>query len=537
MSEKAKANYEEQWQFMFQNLQAFYKEHGHTKVSRSDDKRLSLWTTRQRQSRRNLKKEYPIHRVELLNQIGFDWGSSVRGGDDTGKEKEQRRTPSPATSATMSANDNDKRWQVMFLNLKAFHAKHGHCQLPCEYSPDRKLGYWAKRQRDNYLLGRLKPNRKAALDTLGFKFPIERKKKDPRQEKSVERDSETSPASDVQSARNEKWNSMYQKLVMFDREHGHCNIPYTRASKATEENQEINALGIWVKRQKSLRHTLPKDRKEKLNRLNFSWPPDPVGSRLTKRKENPNNGINKRYTRKAKQRRTAKIDTWTAEFEDLKKFQSKFGHTVPTNAKGYRRLSSWVVSQRLDYMCGRLSKSKEERLNEIGFVWFLTDRAVREATEAKFQSQLAAPTRNNSHHSNNHSWSDDDNADPFYDRHPVGTKVKAYFDGYGWAKGSVVSKRYGSSSQWHVVYEDGDEEQFDLDTLSDLDQLVKNANSETYRPGTVVIKKIRDNCFVFGRVQCLRGEHYSVCYDSGYSQDLLFGSTELDEMVNRARLW
>ena len=85
--------------------------------------------------------------------------------------------------------------------------------------------------------------------------------------------------------------------------------------------------------------------------------------------------------------------------------------------------------------------------------------------------------------------------------------------------------------------EDGDEEQFDLDTLSDLDQLVKNATSETYRPGTVVIKELHDNCYVFGRILRLRGEHYSISYDSGYSEEIVFGSSYLDEMVARARRW
>jgi hypothetical protein len=57
-------------------------------------------------------------------------------------------------------------------------------------------------------------------------------------------------------------------------------------------------------------------------------------------------------------------------------------------------------------------------------------------------------------------------------RYSTGTKVKKFFEGHGWFLGEIAS--IDEEYCCYVRYEDGDEENYLLDELEDLDKIVAN---------------------------------------------------------------
>jgi len=115
----------------------------------------------------------------------------------------------------------------------------------------------------------------------------------------------------------EPWEQMYQELVSFKKQHGHCSVPFLTPK-----------LGNWVQTQR--RQCKDSDRVKNLNRLGFIW--------------------------------NVKVDLWNEKFEELKKFKRANGHLkVPTN----NVLGKWVSKQRL--RC--TDPIRRGKLDSIGFIW------------------------------------------------------------------------------------------------------------------------------------------------------------------------
>jgi hypothetical protein len=69
-----------------------------------------------------------------------------------------------------------------------------------------------------------------------------------------------------------------------------------------------------------------------------------------------------------------------------------------------------------------------------------------------------------------------------FTRYSAGTKVKKFFKGYGWFLGEIASS--DEEHCCYVRYEDGDEENYLVDELEDLDKIV--ANVARTRPHCIV---------------------------------------------------
>jgi hypothetical protein len=72
----------------------------------------------------------------------------------------------------------------------------------------------------------------------------------------------------------EQWERMYQRLVEFKKENGHCNVA------STYKEGDSTSLSCWVTTQRQFAHRRP-DRKEKLDKLGFLWS-FPIGPRKRK---------------------------------------------------------------------------------------------------------------------------------------------------------------------------------------------------------------------------------------------------------------
>jgi len=198
---KATAN----WEALFQALVAFKENQGHCGVPDrwSENPELGRWVANQRQTFR--KGKLSEERVARLEALGFEWD--------------------PVRAA----------WEAMFQALVAFKGKQGHCNVPFRWRENPELGRWVSRQRSRK--GKLSEERLARLEALGFEW-----------------DSITA-----------KWEEMFQALVAFKKDKGHCRVP----AKGSENSQ----LATWVgvQRQAFRGGKLSEVRVARLEALGFWW--------------------------------------------------------------------------------------------------------------------------------------------------------------------------------------------------------------------------------------------------------------------------
>jgi len=137
------------------------------------------------------------------------------------------------------------------------------------------------------------------------------------------------------------WESMYEKLLKFKRNNGHCNVP--------DEWPEDPQLGKWVGKQRTKRNNglLSNDRIERLDRIGFIW--------------------------------NLLASNWEEMFGHLLEFKKKNGHCdVPSRWPENPKLSRWVFTQRVFWKNGKLSEDRIKRLEAAGFEWNILETNWKE---------------------------------------------------------------------------------------------------------------------------------------------------------------
>eukprot|EP00547_Thalassionema_nitzschioides_P008024 CAMPEP_0194204884 /NCGR_PEP_ID=MMETSP0156-20130528/4296_1 /TAXON_ID=33649 /ORGANISM="Thalassionema nitzschioides, Strain L26-B" /LENGTH=367 /DNA_ID=CAMNT_0038931011 /DNA_START=181 /DNA_END=1284 /DNA_ORIENTATION=+ len=201
----------------------------------------------------------------------------------------------------------DKKWNNMFILLKQFQQREGHCNVPANHEEDgQKLGYWLSRQRQRQRKGVIDVGRKSRLEELEV----------------------------VWSRSDEKWNNMFTLLQRFQQREGHCNVLFGHK----EDGQK---LGHWLNNQRQLHKKGVMDvvRKSRLEEVGVVW------------------GLSD--------------DQWHSMFILLKQFQHREGHCkVPLHdEENGQKLGSWLNVQRHLQKKGVLDSERESRLEEIGVVF------------------------------------------------------------------------------------------------------------------------------------------------------------------------
>jgi hypothetical protein len=132
-------------------------------------------------------------------------------------------------------NALEVKWEEGFTALKAFKARKGHCNVPDRHAGRRlKLGMWVGNQRANQ--DNISPERRKRLDKIGFVWePFEA-----------------------------KWEEGFAALRTYKTRERHCNVPQSHV-------EGTFTLGRWVNRQRANKHTMPVDRKKRLDKLGFVW--------------------------------------------------------------------------------------------------------------------------------------------------------------------------------------------------------------------------------------------------------------------------
>lgn len=120
------------WDEMYQRLLDYKEQHGNTKVPESyEDTKLANWVGNQRRAMSRMRRgvvSYGLdpRRIELLEQIGFEW-AQTRG------------------SATPGAYERCS-WEDMFQRLVRFKDANGHTKIPNNFR-DKRLVTWVANQR------------------------------------------------------------------------------------------------------------------------------------------------------------------------------------------------------------------------------------------------------------------------------------------------------------------------------------------------------------------------------------------------------
>ena len=146
----------------------------------------------------------------------------------------------------------------------------------------------------------------------------------------------------------ERWERRFKETIQFQKEYGHCNIPFKYPAN--------RALGVWVQNQRTkyFNGCLTLERKTMLEDIGFKW---------TLKK---------------------KCSKWEQRYEELALFHKKYGHSNVQLGGTYRSLAIWVACQRQNYrkmVQGQPSSLRTFRikaLEDIGFHWSLNDASWNE---------------------------------------------------------------------------------------------------------------------------------------------------------------
>jgi hypothetical protein len=213
------------------------------------------------------------------------------------------------------------KWDRNFERLAAFHRLHGHCDVPCN-GRFASLYEWLRGQRLLNRHHRLLPERRRRLDELGYNWAGHR----------------------LQGERS--WDRQFDRLVAFQRAHGHLDVPSTGATAH---------LRNWVSEQRQAQASgeLSQRRQQRLAAIHFPWamPLD--------------------YRDRA----------WNMSFAMLVEFRRTHGRFPGDGCETWpeKRLYRWIRMQCLQHRLQRLRPDRQQRLTAAGFPWDPPERVARTA--------------------------------------------------------------------------------------------------------------------------------------------------------------
>src|SRR5690606_18918956 len=192
---------------MYRALNQFVLKTGHSHVPLDPEyEELRDWLTRQIINRPLLTEE----QFQKLDSVNVDWEMAI---------------------------SRDHRWEVMYQRLRNFYYNHGHSRVPQKWQQDKQLALWVQVQRRMFSQGKLKKDREQKLREVEFVWS-------------------------VQTIFDAQWQNHFNKLVAFQKKHGHLRVP----SKQTQ-------LVGWMERQRLAKSKgqLDRKRKEMLDGIGFIW--------------------------------------------------------------------------------------------------------------------------------------------------------------------------------------------------------------------------------------------------------------------------
>lgn len=253
------------WEDRYAELKAYRERFGHCEVPAKwpENKSLGGWVSTQRLNKHMLSDV----QIEKLDALGFNWNIDDERWNQRYEELLAYRAekgncrvpehyaPNPAlglwVANTRRRGDRltkrqmrklekigfvwdpfDEIWEANFKALEDYIKRYGDALVPSRWEEMPGLGVWVAEQRQMLKKGKLRPERKARLDELGFVW-------------------------DVKAWQWEQW---FDQLVAFKDRFGHCRIP----AKGWHENP---GLGSWLSVQRQRWDVIPEERRRRLEQL------------------------------------------------------------------------------------------------------------------------------------------------------------------------------------------------------------------------------------------------------------------------------
>jgi Helicase associated domain len=233
--------------------------------------------------------------------------------------KSRKKTPNLDNDACLSSlTVNNLTWDENIAALLEYNATHGTVNIPITSKKHPKLALWVKNLWQQK--GAITAEQIQQFDSIGFLWGEASKKE----------------------KEDKQWEEMYQKLMAYKEENGHCLVPCPF--------DEDPKLGLWVltQRRANTEKRLREDRQELLKTIGFVW-------RLQ-------DFVSKHYPKYE--------ELWEERYQELIEFKKVHGHTkVPRNNTQKKGLRVWVYNQRTKNSQGILRMDRKEKLDNIGFIW------------------------------------------------------------------------------------------------------------------------------------------------------------------------
>lgn len=345
------------WDMYYASAKQYYKENGNLEVPAryitEEGYALGSWLNNQKAIRKGtIVGKLTEDQIQKLDSIGMIWDSL------------------------------DYFWEQNFKLAKEYYLTYGNLDIPTNYkSTDGKhLGNWILRQRQLYKSNSLTDEQIKKLDSIGV---------------------------DWMDRVDRIWENGFIEAKNYSEEYENLSVPKNFRSKTNFP------LGIWIQRQRSLykNNKISEDRIKRLTGIGMNWNPDNWEHRfdLVKQYYEEHGNINisqkeviqgvwlgKWIVSQKKAMQEGKLtheqiemlktlpmeevgrkdNRWWSMYEEAKKYYEEFGNlNIPVNylTSSGKKLSDWIIRQRRNYKLGKMPSEHKEKLDEIGFIWDLSN--------------------------------------------------------------------------------------------------------------------------------------------------------------------
>ena len=345
------------WDMYYASAKQYYQENGNLEVPAryitEEGYALGSWLNNQKAIRKGtLVGKLTEDQIQKLDSIGMIWDSL------------------------------DYFWKQNFRLAKEYYLAHGNLDVPTNFkSKDGKhLGNWILRQRQLYKSNSLTDEQVNRLDSIGM---------------------------DWMDRVDRIWENGFIEAKNYSEEYGNLSVPKNYRSDTDFP------LGVWIQRQRSLckNNKISENRIKRLTDIGMNWYPDDWETRFNLAKqyyeEHGNINISQKEViqgiwlgkwivsqKKAMQEGKLtheqiemlntlpmeevgrKDNRWWSMYEEAKKYYLNFGNlNIPMDylTSNGKKLSDWIIRQRRNYKLGKMSLEHKKKLDEIGFIWDLSN--------------------------------------------------------------------------------------------------------------------------------------------------------------------
>lgn len=345
------------WDMYYASAKQYYKENGNLEVPAryitEEGYALGSWISNQKAIRKGtIVGKLTEDQIQKLDSIGMIWDSL------------------------------DYFWEQNFKSAKEYYLTYGNLDIPTNYkSKDGKhLGNWILRQRQLYKSNSLTDEQVKKLDSIGM---------------------------DWMDRVDRIWENGFIEAKNYSEEYGNLSVPKNYRSDTDFP------LGVWIQRQRSLckNNKISENRIKRLTDIGMNWYPDDWETRFNLAKqyyeEHGNINISQKEViqgiwlgkwivsqKKAMQEGKLtheqiemlktlpmeevgrKDNRWWSMYEEAKKYYLNFGNlNIPMDylTSNGKKLSDWIIRQRRNYKLGKMPLEHKKKLDEIGFIWDLSN--------------------------------------------------------------------------------------------------------------------------------------------------------------------